>query len=123
MANQESDTALPLRTNLDSVGARRRETIAPPREATVADPDSAGAVVVIVRMHRPAAVCSSPTTQKTRVASALAQQEQCRGARDRGRSLLVRNATSHANPHSHGCPSAPAMQHSSRTGVTVTVHR
>ena len=37
--------------------------------------------------------------------------------------LLVWNATSHADPHSHGCPSAPAMQHSGGADVTVALHR
>jgi hypothetical protein len=33
------------------------------------------------------------------------------------------NATSHADPHSHGCPSAPAMQHSGGADLTVALHR
>ena len=33
------------------------------------------------------------------------------------------NATSHADPHSHGCPSAPAMQHPGGADVTVALHR
>ena len=35
--------------------------------------------------------------------------------------LLVRNATSHADPHCHGCPSASAMQHSGGADVTVAL--
>jgi len=37
--------------------------------------------------------------------------------------LLLWNATSHADPHSPGCPSAPAMQHSGGADVTVALHR
>jgi hypothetical protein len=37
--------------------------------------------------------------------------------------LLVWNATSHAGPHTHGCPFAPAMQHSGGADMTVAVHR
>ena len=44
-----------------------------------------------------------------------------RGARDG--SLLQRNATSHADLRSHGCSSAPAMQHSGGADVTVALHR
>jgi hypothetical protein len=40
-------------------------------------------------------------------------------------SLPQRNATSHADPHGHGCPSAPAMQHSGGRGadLTAALHR
>jgi hypothetical protein len=33
------------------------------------------------------------------------------------------NANSHADRHGHGCPSAPAMQHSGGTGATTALHR
>lgn len=41
----------------------------------------------------------------------------------KSRRLLVWNATSHADPHSHGCPSAPAMLHSGGADVTVAHRR
>jgi hypothetical protein len=31
-------------------------------------------------------------------------------------------ANSHADPHSHGCPSAPAMPHPGKADVTVALH-
>jgi len=37
--------------------------------------------------------------------------------------LLLWTTTSHADPHSHGCPSAPAMQHSGGADVTVALDR
>ena len=40
-----------------------------------------------------------------------------------GNTRLQRNATSHADRHGHGCPSAPAMQHSGGADVTVALHR
>ena len=36
---------------------------------------------------------------------------------------LLGNATSHADPRSHGCSYAPAMQHSGGADVTVALHR
>jgi hypothetical protein len=33
------------------------------------------------------------------------------------------NAKSHADPHSHGCPSAAAMQQSGGADLTVVLHR
>ena len=36
---------------------------------------------------------------------------------------LLRNATSHAHPHGHGCPSALAMQHPGFADMTVALHR
>ena len=46
--------------------------------------------------------------------------QQSRAAR---RSLLRWKANSHADRHGHGCPSAPAMQHSGGADVTVALHR
>ncbi|MGP0035805.1 MAG: hypothetical protein ACLP4R_14690 [Solirubrobacteraceae bacterium] len=40
-----------------------------------------------------------------------------------GLTLLLRNANSHADRHGHGCPSAPAMQHTGGADVTVVLHR
>jgi hypothetical protein len=37
--------------------------------------------------------------------------------------LLLWNATSHADPHSHDCPSAAGMQHLGGADVTVALHR
>jgi hypothetical protein len=37
--------------------------------------------------------------------------------------LPLRNATSHADPHSHGCPSAPAVQHFGGADVAVALQR
>jgi hypothetical protein len=36
--------------------------------------------------------------------------------------LPLRNANSHADAHSHDCPSAPAMQHPGGADVTVALH-
>jgi hypothetical protein len=36
---------------------------------------------------------------------------------------LLGNATSHADAHGHGCPSAPAMQQCGGADLTATLHR
>jgi hypothetical protein len=51
------------------------------------------------------------------------RNEESRLPTERGLWLLVRNATSHADLRSHGCSSAPAMQHSRGADVTVALHR
>jgi hypothetical protein len=43
---------------------------------------------------------------------------------DRSRlTLLLRNANSHADRHGHGCPSAPAKQHSRGAHLTAALQR
>ena len=37
--------------------------------------------------------------------------------------LLVWNANSHADRHGHGCPFAPAMQHSGGADLTAALYR
>jgi hypothetical protein len=39
-----------------------------------------------------------------------------------GEPPLLRNATSHADRHGHGCPSAPAIQHSGGVDLAVALH-
>jgi hypothetical protein len=72
-------------TNLDSLGARRRETSAPPREARVANRDSAAAVLWSMPMHRCAFACSTVTADQIRGPRAFAQSRAsgCRGLNDR----------------------------------------
>ena len=53
---------------------------------------------------------------QTAGAGALQQSRAVGSSRSRG---VLWNATSHADPHSRGCPSAPAMQHSGGADVTV----
>jgi hypothetical protein len=37
-------------------------------------------------------------------------------------SRLLRNATSHADPHGHGCPPAPAMRQPGGADLTAALH-
>ena len=53
--------------------------------------------------------------------SRLAPTEQQAGLRRL--SIALRNARGHTDTYGHGCPSAPAMQHSGGADVTVAHHR
>jgi hypothetical protein len=58
---------------------------------------------------------------RTRVTAAVGYFQQSSAARSDAPDAVVWNATSHADPHIHGCPSAPAMQHAG--GADVALHR
>ena len=62
----------------------------------------------MLKLTRP---CSSPQIQVS-LTAASGYFQQSRLTRSAYPTLLLRNATSHADRHGHGCPSAPAMQHS-----------
>jgi hypothetical protein len=64
-------------------------------------------------------------SQPERAQTTLSLRATCRSldASREAHDTALRNAASHADPHSHGCPSAPAMQHSGGADVTVALRR